>query len=249
MELTEEDRKLIDKCKENLSEFIKHIFPLSFRKYVEPSHLYSWADRVQGNKFTATLSARKHLKSTLMYAYLMWRILRFEFNEEWLYMSYTDTLSRYHVANIKKLIRNNPLFEGIIDLSGAESTIRYSWDKHVFSINPASILRFNRGWHGYGVICDDILQDPTNEMNITIIQTITNAFFEEVLSLPIEGGELHLVGTAQHSEDLFFQIKNKAKRFNWAMYRAIINDIEKTTLWPEMFGYNRLMEIKDQEIG
>lgn len=249
MELTEENAQLMSKGKENLSDFIRYIFPLSFRNYVEPSHLYDWANRIQNNKKTATLSARKHLKSTLMYAYIMWRILRFEFNEDWLYMSYTDTLSRYHVANIKKLIRNNPVFDGLKDLSGAESTIRYTWDKAIFSVSPGSILRFNRGWHGYGVICDDILADPTNELNMTIIQTITTTFFEEVLSLPIEGGELHLVGTAQHSEDLFFQIKNKAKSFNWEMYTAIVDDLNKITLWPEMFGYDRLIEIRDQEIG
>ena len=145
---------------------------------------------------------------------------------------------------------HNSLFKGINDLTHAESTLQYSWDKkEIFTVSPASIMRFNRGWHGYGIICDDILADPTNELNITIIQTITNTFFEEVLSLPIEGGELHLVGTAQHAEDLFFQIKTKAPSFNWRSYPAILNEIDKKTLWTELFPYERLIQIRDQEIG
>lgn len=230
--------------------FVELIFPQSFSKSTKAPHMKKWAERVWNNKKTATLSARKHLKSTLMYAYIMWRIYRMQENEEWLYMSYTDKLSRYHTYNIKKYIRTNPFFKDIIDLSQAETTLRYTWDnKAVFNIMPASILRFNRGWHGYGVICDDILADPTNELNMTIIQTITNAFFEEVLSLPVEGGELHLVGTAQHQEDLFFQIKAKAPSFNWASYPAILDEINKKTLWPELFSIERLTEIRDQEIG
>ena len=230
--------------------FINYIFPQSFKTSVPAPHLLIWGDRIQNNRMTATLSARKHLKSTLMYAYLMWRLFKLNDSEDWLYMSYTEPLSRYHTANIKRLIRNNPFFQNFKDLSNAESTIKYTLnDREIFSVNPASIMRFNRGWHGHGVVCDDILADPTNELNLTIIQTITNTFFEEVLSLPIEGGELHLVGTAQHSEDLFFQIKNRSNAFNWAMYPAIVNELDKTVLWKELFSIERLHQIRDEEIG
>lgn len=243
------EAEFVNNAIDDFPTFVADIFPMSFKNPTSAPHLLHWAKRIQDNKKTATLSARKHLKSTLMYAYTMWRIFKMQDNEEWLYMSYTEPLSRYHTANIKKLIRYNPFFKDFQDLSNAESTLRYTDGKYTFSMNPASIMRFNRGWHGYGVICDDILADPTNELNLTIITTITNTFFEEVLSLPIEGGELHLVGTAQHQEDLFFTIKNKSVSFDWAMYQAILDDINKVTLWPEMFSYERLMEIKNSEIG
>src|SRR3990167_9784689 len=110
MELSEQDGELINSCKVDFKEFIKYIFPQSFNKYTEQSHLYNWADRIQNNKKTATVSARKHLKSTLMYAYIMWRIFKMGNDESWLYMSYTEPLSRYHTTNIKKYIRNNPFF-------------------------------------------------------------------------------------------------------------------------------------------
>lgn len=245
-----DEKETIAKCLKSFPDFIKYIFPSSFKHFIPAEHLFTWGERIQNNKRTATLSARKHLKSTLIYAYLMWRILRMKDSEDWLYMSYTEPLSRYHTTNIKRLVQRNPFFTGIKDLTQAESHLKYSWNgTDVFSVQPASIMRFNRGWHGYGVIADDILADPTSELNFTIINTINNTFFEEVLSLPIEGGELHLVGTAQHQEDLFFKIREKASSFNWGMYPAILNETERKTLWEEMFSFERLIEIRDTEIG
>src|SRR3990167_11336904 len=162
----EESVAFIKRCKEEFPYFIEYIFPFSFSSFTEAPHLTEWAKRIQYNSKTATLSARKHLKSTLMYAYIMWRIFKMDDSEDWLYMSYTEPLSAYHTKNIKKLINANMFFKNIKDLKLAESILRYSWDnKKFFSVVPASIRRFNRGWHGRGVICDDILADPTNELN------------------------------------------------------------------------------------
>lgn len=230
-------------------DFVKKIFPSSYTKFVKANHILNWANRLENNQKTATLSARKHLKSTIIYAYLMWRIFKMEDDESWYYISYTDKLARYHIKNIKKLIKRSPFFEGIKDLTLAESNIKYSWGEHTFEVTPSGINNFNRGWHGYGVICDDILADPTNELNYGVIQAVTDAFFEEVMSLPIEDGELHLVGTAQHQEDLFFQIQKKAPGFDWASYPAITNETEGITLWPDMFPIERLRQIRDEEIG
>ena len=71
---------------------------------------------------------------------------------------------------------------------------------------------------------------------------------EQVMSLPKEGGEIHLVGTAQHQEDLFFQLKNQ-KSWDWAEYKAIVNEAEKKVLWKELLDYDRLCMIRDEEIG
>ena len=68
------------------------------------------------------------------------------------------------------------------------------------------------------------------------------------MSLPKEGGEIHLVGTAQHQMDLFFQLKNN-KSWDWKEYKAILNEKEKLTLWPELFSYERLEQIRNEEIG
>lgn len=252
-ELLIELKQHIEKAKESFPYFLKHIYPLSYKKnqIVRAPHTFKWGKRVQENKKTATLSARKHLKSTMIYGYLMWRIykLKKDERENWDYMSYTQPMSAYHTENIKELIQANPLFETIEDLTVGRTQLNYTWNGvNKFIIEPQGILTFNRGRHPYGVIADDILQDPTTPLNLTVIDKINRIFFEQVMSLPKEGGELHLVGTAQHAQDLFFQLKNN-KSWNWAEYKAIINEANKEVLWPELFSYKRLVEIRDREIG
>ncbi|MCH7534274.1 MAG: hypothetical protein IH948_00730 [Bacteroidetes bacterium] len=241
-----------DRAKEDFSYFIKYVFPLSFRKgqIVKAPHTWDWAKRIQTNKRTATLSARKHLKSTTIYAYIMWIIFRLEEKEnvKWLYMSYNQKMSVYHTENIKNLIRSNPYFSGIKDSTSALSMLDYTWGNNRFQCTPSGILTFNRGWHGEGVICDDILQDPTSELNFTIIDKINRIFMEQVMSLPKEGGRIHLVGTAQHQTDLFFQLKENPS-WDWAEHKAILNEKEEKPLWPELFSYERLCEIRRDEIG
>lgn len=243
----------VKKGKESFPYFMEYIFPLSFKKgtIVKAPHTWKWAKRVQDNKHTATLSARKHLKSITMYGYLMWRLFRLDKGdrEEWDYMSYTAPMSSYHTENIKLLIQYNPLFVGIQDYTSGKAQINYSWNnRNRFIVQPTGILTFNRGRHPYGVIADDILQDPTSEMNFAIIDKITRIFMEQVMSLPKEGGEVHLVGTAQHQQDLFFKLENNPS-WDWAMYKAMVNEANKETLWSELFNYERLVEIRTNEIG
>ena len=253
MEQEHELQQNIQQAKESFPYFIKHVFSLSFKQkhFSKAPHTWKWAKRIQSNTHTATLSARKHLKSTTIYAFIMWLIFKTEPNERlgWLYMSYNQKMSVYHTINIKYLIQSNPLFIGIKDVSAGSSILNYTWGNgDSFLCTPSGILTFNRGWHGDGVICDDILADPTNELNFTIIEKVNRTFFEQVMSLPKEGGQVHLVGTAQHQMDLFFQLKDNTS-WDWAEYKAILNEADKIVLWPELFTYKRLNEIRVNELG
>jgi hypothetical protein len=246
----EERRNIYD----SFDYFLK-IFWKSFDSYTKAKHLTKWANQLQFNNNCAILSARKHLKSTIIYAYLMWLIYtRRNKNIEVLYLSFKEDLARYHIGNIKKFIQSNSMFD-CRDLTTAQSEINYTWMKDEYlskfksiKIHPAGILSFKRGYHPDIVICDDILADPSQELNLTIIDKINRIFFEDVMSLPKEGGEIKLVGTAQHTEDLFFKLKDK-KNWAWSSNPAIINETNKEVLWPEMFSYDRLIEIRDQEVG
>ena len=249
----EDLQEYISKAKDKFSFFIKHIFPLSFKNdtIVKAPHTFMWADRIQFNKKTATLSARKHLKSVTIYAFILWKIFRMKpgDNFSWLYMSYNQKMSAYHTMNIKQLIKSNPVFSDIQDSTHGNSILDYTWgDGSRFRCTPSGILTFNRGWHGDGVICDDILTDPSTELNFGVIDKINTTFREQVMSLPKEGGEIHLVGTSQHQSDLFFQLKDNAS-WDWAEYKAILDEANKITLWPELFSYERLCEIRNDELG
>ena len=253
--------------------FIENVFPLSFNHWdgnedgtwnnppegawVPAPHIKRWAYELQTNNLTARLCARKHLKSTTFYAYVMWKLFRCQkFGFECLYLSYNETMASYHTGNIKQLIKRNIFFDDVYDLTHAETHLAYSWDvlgKIKFVVTPAGIGGFKRGRHPRMVIADDILADPKNPLNLTVINTITKVFFEDVMSLPQEGGECHLGGTPQDDNDVFFQIKKRGRvktessdGFFWSKEPAILNWKDKKVVWPNLFSFERLMEIQDE---
>lgn len=226
-------------------EFVRVVLPLSFAEgqFIHAEHIEAWARTMQTNPRTVRLAPRGHLKSTTLYAYTMWRIMRTqEMNDSWMYISYNQLLSAYHIRKIKDLVQRNPYFAEIKELTDADSALKYSWDGNViFEMQPAGILAFKRGWHG-NVICDDILADPDNLLNQTMINKVNRIFFDDVLQLPNPDQCLHVAGTPQHSEDLFYQIRERKElmKFKWEKDQAIVNELEKKTLWPERYPYEYL---------
>jgi len=248
-------QRLIFKATIRFKDFLP-IFWLSYDKPKQVSHFDRWADMLQDSKNTAILSARRHLKSTVIYAYLMWQLFRsVEENREILFISLKEDLARYHIRNLKKLISMNPYFKDYKDLSSAESEIRGTWSKSemtqlqfIHRIEPSGMESLKRGRRADIIICDDVLADPTIQLEPVKIEKANRIFFEEIMSIPREGGEVKVVGTAQHSSDLFFKLKDN-KNFTWSFNPAILNEKNKEVLWPEVFSYERLLELRDIELG
>jgi len=216
-------------------------------------HLNTWCNLIQYNKLLSILSARKHSKSEIIHAYLAWRIFNMDYTyiEKWLYISYTDTLAGEHLGDTKERIRVNPFFqkEGIRELTDAKTILYYQKGGNRFFCQPSGIQGFKRGKHPDGVITDDILADPEVKLDVSQILKINKIFFEQVMSLPKEGGlGLKNIGTAQDESDLFHELENK-KQFNCSRWDAEKDTKGKVSLWPEMFSWDRLKEIETQEIG
>ena len=234
--------------------FNKTIYPLSFTSH-EPykggAHIEQWCDMMQSGN-SCIISSRKHSKSVTMYSYLQWQMWRNPHRDlEILYVSYKDKLAKYHIGRFKQTIRNNPLFNQLRDNTpdNVEGVARYSWDGiHKHTIHPGGILSFERGKHPDILILDDVLADPADALNFGIIDKINRMVKEVAFSLPKEGGAIQCIGTAQTPIDFLFELK-KAPHFNWGMFPAIIDWKKKETLWPEMFTHDRLMEIREHEVG
>lgn len=251
------DEKLIINSVQSFRIFLNNIFwaGQNIPNFKKTPHLDKWADLMQSNKNVALLSARRHLKSYLMYAWVMWNLFRgVNENIEILYISLKEDLARYHIRNIKRLIQMNPYFAEYRDMSSAESEIKGTWSKSdyekicfIHRVTPSGMESLKRGMRG-NILCDDILADPTLMMEPVKIEKANRIFFEEIMSIPREGEWIKVVGTAQHTSDLFFKLKDN-KSFAWSINPSIINHENKEVLWPELFPYERLIEIRDCEIG
>jgi len=216
-------------------------------------HLVEWCYRLQRFSKTSTVAPRKHLKTTTVLGYIAWNLYNLEFIEgsydEFLFLSYKQDLGAYHLRRLKRYIEALPEYFGDFrDLTQAETILRYAKNGKEFICEPEGILSFKRGRHPRVVVCDDILRDPENRLNIQQIRKVTEIFLQQVMSLPKEGGEIHLVGTPQDENDLFKVLEGLGD-FNCKRYRAIKNYATREALWPEAFPFERLIQIREKEIG
>lgn len=203
---------------------------------------------MQRDPQTSRVSARKHGKSHVLYAFVMWKMWRQEKPfESGLYFSYKSDLAEGHLKNINRYIEVNSFFKVFAKKTMAETFLHYTRgigdEKKEFKVEPAGILEFNRGTHTEFVICDDILRDPENEMNIDAILKVTRTFKEQIMSIPKEGGELHVAGTKQDEQDLFSELE-KDPSFKCYTDPAITSEKDRISLWSEMFPFSRLEEIR-----
>lgn len=231
--------------------FIQH-FAMAVKrvegKFVNGRHIILWCHVLQSNKKTLLVSARKHLKSTVALGFLCWIIYRALYRAEkpyteWLYMCYKEDVAEYQLKRATRYIEAMPeLFGDAEKVNEAASILNYRRGPNVFICEPAGILAFKRGRHPDGMICDDILKDPTNpKMPLTVLKLIERTFNEEIDAMPKE--RLHVFGTPQDDADIFTQIEKRSDY--WAKrFPAIQNEANKTVLWPQEYPFEKLISIR-----
>jgi len=214
-------------------------------KVISPLHLLDILIRFEDYKRTSTIAPRYHLKSTIFYGYLAWKLFRMEqIWNEWIYMSYTQDLAAYHTKRLKRYIDVLPQFFGQHqNLTDSESILYYKKDGRHFYCEPTGVLTFQRGKHPTGMLLDDILKDPQVKLDISQLIKIEKTFLEEIEQMPKE--ELHLVGTPQDQEDLFSKLETLSG-WNCKRYDAIVDETKGIALWENNpnFCYKALMERK-----
>lgn len=204
--------------------------------------------RLQYYNRTSSVAPRFHLKSTVVEAFIAWKLYRMEHNyNEWLYFSFTGDMGAYHTKRIKRFVEAIPeIFGEYIDLTDSEGIIHYkNPEGKVFICEPCGVFTFKRGSHPHGAICDDILRDAQVRLDIVQIEKITRIFFEEIEQMPKE--TLHLVGTPQDQEDLFGQLDSRAE-YNSKRYDCYIDEEKHICWWEQKFNWDEL-ERRKSTIG
>lgn len=234
--------------RESFWAFYELIFSESIKalegKFVDSDHFKVWCDRLQNNKKTSMKSARLHCKSTVLHAWIMWKMWTIESPyTEGLYLSYKADLAAYQLKTLNRYIEVNPYFNEFERMTPADTIINYRRGNCQIIVEPEGIMSFKRGRHPHFVLCDDILHDPQTKISIDQINKITTIFREQVQSLPKSDGDLHVVGTPQDEQDLFYHLEQD-ESFKSDVYTAIKNDVTKEVLWPEMYDYEKLKQIE-----
>lgn len=250
---TAEEIQHISRSASDFVYFTNNIFSKSTKTFIGGNFIDDTCRFLSQNKNTIMVSGRGHAKSFLFYSYFMWRLMfdGASENMENHYFSFNENLAGYHIGKIKTCIKENPYFRDIIDAKPtAENVAKYSWDgKHFFTIFPHGLTSFSRGTHTSGIIAvDDPFQDPDNELNLATIFKINDVMRSNIMSMPVGEGAIKIVGTAQSSEDFFFD-PVFTKRFSVKILPARFKDengIERA-LWPEWMDLEEL-NLKEEEL-
>ena len=199
-------------------EFIRDIWSQGFDK---PEHFQSWhvqkicqdVERCMetGQHYVAVLP-RGHYKSTILgHGFSVWRLLKATKDTEIVYVSFTEKMTRYHISEMKKEIRNNPiLFEYMTDRSSdADGVFKYLVKGIHIEIVPAGLFNFKRGMHvDGGLVADDILRDAENPLNTGELEKAKEFFLKETMLVPNPGAPIIVMGTPMDTNDLLSDLQD-----------------------------------------
>jgi len=227
------------------SDFIKERFISAIAEVegeAKPApHLERWARRLQSERHTLTEAPRGHLKSTLFYGYLTWRLERMRNKSiKGIYFSSKRELAQMHLSLCKEYIKACGIKAE--DLTQAESYLRYRKGRHTFEVRPEGVLAASRGRHTDIILLDDVVTDPDQPLQIQRVEKVTRIFKRKIYPmLKDEETVVHVAGTPVTEEDLLAYLK-KIPEFDCQSYPAISE--AGRVLWPEAYPLAMLERIK-----
>ena len=231
-------------------EFLRDTWSLSFDK---PDLFKAWhvgrvAEDVEycleeGLNYVAILP-RFHFKSTILgHAFSVWKLLKSTRDSNILYLSYSNTMSRYHISEINKTINRNPVLkEYMVNRSPkADFSFRYYINGHPCEILHGGLFSFKRGLHTNGLIADDILRDPENALNMGQLDKVTDHFLTESLYIPLKDDPVIVLGTPMLPGDLLDKLKDD-DRFFTRVLPALDPEPGRKVLLPELYSEEWLLQ-------
>jgi hypothetical protein len=188
---------------------------------------------------------RAHFKSTILgHAFSIWRMLKMGINTNILYLSYSDTMAKYHIGEINKEVNRNPVLAQWMRNKAprADFTFRYDVDGSAGEILHGGLFSFKRGMHVNGaLIADDILRDPENPLAMGVMKKIEDHFLTESLFIPNQGVPIVIVGTPMMPGDLL-SVLEKDDRFFTRKLPALDPEPGRRVLFPEMYTEKFLLD-------
>ena len=235
-------------------DFTRDIWSLSFDqpKLFDAWHVGKLCDDVEycieEELGYVSVIPRTHFKSTILgHAFPIWRALKMQRDTNFLYLSYSDTMAKWHLGEIIKEVDRNPVLADWMTNKSPKSeyTFRYSInDDYIMEIIRAGVFSFKRGLHvNGGMIADDILRDPDSSLNLANLSKIENHFLTEAIFIPNPGVPTIVVGTPQTPSDLLAVLEHDGRFFSRKL-PALDPEPDRRVLFPERYSEKDLLKIQ-----
>ena len=231
-------------------EFIENIWAHSFDnpEYFKAWHVSLLAEDVEeclaeGLNYVGILP-RGHFKSTILgHAFSVWRLLKAPRDMSILYLSYSDGMAKYHIAEINKIVARNPIIpELLINRNPqADFSARFYKNNKPMEIMHGGLFSFKRGMHVNGaLIADDVLRDPENPLNMGQITKVEDHFMTESMFIPLKEAPVIVVGTPMMPGDILSKLQND-ERFKARVLPALDPVPGRRVLAPEIMDEKYLL--------
>jgi len=205
----------------------------------------------------AIAAPRNHAKSTVMNFFVPMFNALYGLKKNIVIISANEDLAKKFL----KRIRNELEFNSKIKLAfGEQKTQKWS-ETEIQLPNGTSMSAKGRGAHIRGVIdgstrpdliiLDDIEDDELVRSQLRRLD-LEDWFNSSVMqTLDSSTGQVIFIGTVLHEDSLLNRLLDKKlyPDFHQKRFSAVIDDDEKTTLWPEKWPYEKLMAIKTAMIA
>ena len=244
---------LADK-KYNVGSFKDFLINVWSQSYDNPEYFKAWhvqlvADDIEeclekGLNYVAVLP-RFHFKSTILgHAFSVWRLLTAPRDCAVLYLSYSDGMAQYHISEINKTVKRNPLLMSWMDNKSpkADFSFRYSINSKPADILHGGLFSFKRGMHVNGaLLADDILRGPENPLNMGQFNKVEEHFMTESLFIPLKGVPVIVLGTPMMPGDILSKLQEDS-RFKARVLPALDPAPGRRVLMPELYNEEWLLE-------
>ena len=233
-------------------EFTRDIWSAGFEhpEYFKAWHVGKLTEEVEkcieDNLNYLAILPRAHFKSTILgHAFSIWRSLKIQGNANILYLSYSDTMAKYHISEINKEVNRNPLLKDMMTNRAPKADFTFRYDTGnggTAEILHGGLFSFKRGMHVNGaLIADDILKDPESPLALGQMNKIEDHFLTESLFIPNKGVPVVIVGTPMMPGDLL-TILEKDDRFVSRKMPALDPEPGRRVLMPELYSEEWLLE-------
>ena len=233
-------------------EFTRDIWSQGFEhpEYFQAWHVGKLTEEVEkcieDNLNYLAILPRAHFKSTILgHAFSIWRSLKIQGNANILYLSYSDTMAKYHISEINKEVNRNPLLKDMMTNRAPKADFTFRYDTGnggTAEILHGGLFSFKRGMHVNGaLIADDILKDPESPLALGQMNKIEDHFLTESLFIPNKGVPVVIVGTPMMPGDLL-TILEKDDRFVTRKLPALDPEPDRRVLMPELYSEEWLLE-------
>lgn len=196
-------------------------------------HHEEWDDLVCNYDRICILAARDHGKTFFFnFAYPLWRASTMPWGKGFI-LSATASQAERILEDIIAEVEGNPKLQWLIPTrkdsrKWSSRYVRFSNGHRIYARGFGTKVR---GFHPDYIIGDDVLNDETIYSDL-VRRKQAEYWFTAISNMIIPGGQIIIVGTPFHQDDLYHEIEDN-EEYEFRKYAAITP--EGKALWPERY--------------